>query len=297
MTRKALGRGLGALFPQELEGGSKEGILLVALEQIRPSPWQPRREIKEEELTELVASIKAQGVLQPVLLRPAPNAPADDPAYQLIAGERRWRSAKLAGLAVIPALVKAVSDNEALEIALIENLQREDLDPIEEAEAYKKLMDVFNLTQEEVAERVGKERSSVANSLRLLRLPGPVKAALSENRITLGHAKALLGLEREKDLMGAGQMILEKELSVSDSQALVKSWHRGPEERRLKAKKGGEVTKFDRSPQIRLLEDQLRQRLGTQVRILRPHGKVGHVLIEFYSDDDLSRIFETICGR
>lgn len=297
MTRKALGRGLGALFPQETEAPA-EGIQQVPLGQIHPSPWQLRRQIKEEELGELTASIRAQGVLQPILLRLVLGTPPGEGNYQLIAGERRWRAARLAGLSAIPAVVREVTDEEALEIALIENLQREDLDPLEEAEAYKKLMDTFGLTQEQVAQKVGKDRASVANSLRLLRLPDFIKAALSRRSLSLGHAKTLLAIEGLNDLMAVGKIALDKELSVRETALLVKNWHKQPRERELKTKKtAAPPSKFDRSPQIRNVEDQLRQRLGTQVRILKGHGKVGHVVIEFYSDEDLDRIYDLICGR
>jgi ParB family chromosome partitioning protein len=299
MSRKALGRGLGALFPQELEStAAGEGLLQVPLDQIQPSPWQPRREIKEEELAELAASIRAQGVLQPVLLRPTPGGTAAGAtAYQLIAGERRWRAAKMAGLATIPALVRQVTDAEALEVALVENLLREDLDPLEEAEAYKKLIEVFKLTQEDVAQRVGKDRSSITNALRLLRLPDFLKEALSQGRLSLSQAKVLLTMNKMEDIMAAGQTVLEKGLSVRETESQVKHWHDRLKTREPKAKKIIAPGKYEHSPQIKNLENQLRERLGTQVRILRPHGKAGHIVIEFYSDDDLDRIYEMICGR
>ncbi|MBI5167474.1 MAG: ParB/RepB/Spo0J family partition protein [candidate division NC10 bacterium] len=281
MTRKALGKGLGALIP-EAEEGQVQGIVEIPLEEIRPNRYQPRKRFQEEKLGELATSIKAHGVLAPVILRRAGSG------YELIAGERRWRAATMAGLKAVPALVKEASGPAMLELALVENLQREDLNPLEEAEVYRKLTEEFSLTQEEIAHRVGRDRASVANTLRLLRLPEEIKGDVAAGTLSPGHARALLSLEGVSQQIKARERILSQGLSVRAAEDLV---------RRLKKAKGTTIRPIPRgNPQLRALAEELSRALGTRVRILR-RGKKGKLEIEFYSDAELERIYELICGR
>lgn len=281
MTRKALGKGLGALIP-EAQKERAQGVIDVPLNEVLPNRYQPRRRFQEESLKELASSIEAHGVLAPIILRRSGEG------YELIAGERRWRAAKMAGLKTIPALVKEASGPAMLELALVENLQREDLNPLEEAEVYRKLSEEFGLTQEEIARRVGKERASVANALRLLRLPDEIKSDLVAGTLTPGHGRALLGLEKISQQLRARERILAQTLSVRESEALVRRIKRG---REALVRSGPKA-----SPRIRSLEEELSRILGTKVRITRRGGK-GRVEIEFYSDLDLERILEIICRR
>ncbi len=260
MARKALGRGLEALLP------SGEEIREIPISEIHHSSLQPRREIKN--LDELVRSIKEKGILQPVLLRKSKEG------YELVYGHRRFEAAKLAGLEKIPAVIRELSDREVLELAIIENVQREDLNPIEEALAYKKLIQEFGLTQEEIAQRVGKDRSTIANKLRLLSLPEEAKKALMEGKITEGHARALLGIKSEEKRKKVLQEILTGKKTVREV------------ERKAKA----------RDPHIKALEDELSSYLGTKVRIVKGRKK-GKIEIEFYSLDELDRLLELIKGE
>lgn len=274
--RRGLGRGLGALIPGAASSPPTEAIELVPVDAIRPGALQPRGEIPPESLDELVASIRARGVLQPVLVRPR------GPHYELVAGERRWRAAQRAGLDRIPALVRPVSDAEALEIALIENLQREDLNPVERARAYHRLIAEFGLTQQQVAEAVGLSQPAIANTLRLLTLPEPILHSLEEGRITEAHARVLLGVRDPSERERLWRAAVERGLSVRQLVDLA---------RRRATPRG--VRKPD--PDRAALEDALRARLATQVRI-RGGRRKGVVEIEFYSEEDLSRICELILG-
>jgi ParB family transcriptional regulator, chromosome partitioning protein len=280
MERKALGKGLGALIPlgEEKPG---TGISEVPIKEIRPNPYQPRRAFPEEKMKELVASIRARGILSPVILRRWMDG------YELVAGERRWRAAKEAGLKTIPALVKDVSSDEILEIALIENLQREDLNPLEEAEAYQRLMQDHGLTQEEIARRVGRDRASVANSLRLLQLPAQLKDDLAHDRLTMGHARALLGLEGEGDQIRGRNFVISRGLSVRETER----WVRTQKERRQRKPRVRDRTL---NPEWRAIEDDLRRILGTQVKVVKAK-RGGRLEIEFYSEKDLDRIWRLIC--
>jgi ParB family chromosome partitioning protein len=275
--RKALGRGLEALIP----GADPSGVIQVRIEEIAPGTSQPRHAMNDSKLNELAASIKAHGVLLPILLR------REGGRFEVVAGERRLRAARMAGLDTVPALVKELSSSQALEVALVENLQREDLNPIEAAEAYLRLQDEFGLTQEEVARRVGRDRSSVANALRLLKLPKQVQADLVEGLLSEGHARALLGLERGADQIKARNEAIRRGLSVRATEALV---------RRLKQAGSRERRPAASEPTFRTAEDALRQALGTKVRICRK-GVGGTVEVEFYSMEDLERIYERICGH
>ncbi len=279
VQKHGLGRGLGALIPGAEAPGAV--TLEIPLAELEANPLQPRRHFEQAALEELAATIREHGVLTPVVVRRAREG------YQVIAGERRIRAARMAGLNRIPAVVREASDAQALQVALVENLQREDLNPVEAAEAYRRLVDEFGLTQEEVAGRLGRDRSSVANALRLLRLPKRIREDLAAGVLSEGHARALLGLEKPTDQLNARDTVVERGLTVRATEALV---------RRLR---GGVPTKGDRpaaaDPNLQALEDRLRTALGTKVRILR-EGKAGVVEISFFSDDDLTRLVDFVAG-
>jgi ParB family chromosome partitioning protein len=280
VQKRGLGKGLGALIAGAEP--TQTSVQEISLAELEMNPFQPRRHFDQPALEELAATIREHGVLTPVVVRRGLNG------FQIIAGERRIRAARLAGLTRIPAVVKEASDSEALEIALVENLQREDLNPLEAAEAYQRLVEEFNLTQEEVAGRLGRDRSSVANALRLLRLPRRIREDLASGTLSEGHARALLGLEKQADQLKARDLVVKRWLTVRATEALV---------RRLK---GGEPrTKLGRQeaqdPNLTVLEDEVRATLGTKVRIVRD-GKGGILQISFFSNDDLTRIVETIVG-
>jgi ParB family chromosome partitioning protein len=271
---------LGALIPGA-EGPAPTG-LEIALDDLEASPLQPRRHFNQAALEELAATIRAHGVLTPVVVRRAPGG------YQVVAGERRVRAARLAGLTRIPAVIKEASNAQALEMALVENLQREDLNPVETAEACRRLTEEFGLTQEEVAERLGRDRSSVANALRLLRLPRRLRDDLATGTLSEGHARALLGLERVADQLKARDLVVKRGLTVRATEALVRRLRKGPRRR------GGRPPTGD--PNLQALEDQLRVALGTKVRIVR-NGAGGTLEIGFFSAEDLTRLVELIVGR
>jgi len=277
MGRQALGRGLEALLPV---GREEPGILEVPLAKIRPSPFQPRKRFDDAKLDELAASIRTRGVLSPVIVRQTPDG------YELVAGERRVRAAERAGLDRVPAVVREMSNAEMLEVALIENLQREDLNPVEEAEVYRRLVEEFNLTQEEIASRVGKDRASVANTLRLLKLPPRIREDLIGGRLSAGHGRALLALEGRDLLLKAREAILRRSLSVRATELLVKRLKAAPADR-ARRRQGGALA---------AAEEQLRRALATKVRIVR-QGRRGRIEVEFYSEEDLERLIEKICGR
>src|SRR6059058_4445929 len=252
LKRPALGRGLGALIP----GGSpseRKGVINLGIEEIRPDRSQPRRHFDEAHIEELAESIRSRGVLLPLIVR------RDDEGYVLVAGERRWRAAQKAGLRELPVMVREVSGNEAFEIALIENIQREDLNPIEEAEAFKRLIEEHGLTQEELAARVGKDRSTVANALRLLRLPDAIKQAIVAGELSMGHARALLAIADEGDLRRAAEKVIAEDLSVRAVEALVQRL----KSRREPKEKGGEKS----SAQVRHLVEKLQRKLGAKVTL------------------------------
>lgn len=281
-----LGRGLGALIrdtsvPPAETGGAPASRIPVR--SIRPSPWQPRRQFDAESLAELVASVRERGVLQPLLVRRVGDG------YELIAGERRFRAAQESGLADVPAIVMDVSDREALEIALVENLQRSDLNLIEEAEGYRALAEKFAMTQDDIARRVGKARPTIANALRLLDLPDSVKRLVAERRLSPGHAKALLGIEIPREREWIAERVVKEGLSVRALERLVQRLGRPAKKRRAERSDIPE-------DHLKFLLDQLHQKLGTQVRILPTrtlaNGKKtrGRLEIDFYSSDDLDRI-------
>jgi len=282
---RGLGKGLGALIPDFDE--SQEGPQLeVNIENIVSNPFQPRKEFLPEKLNELAESIKVHGVLQPLLVRDLHGK------YQLIAGERRLRAAKLAGLTEVPVLIREMSDEAMMEVALVENLQREDLNPIEEAEAYRRLTEEFRLTQHDIAKKVGKSRPAVANTLRLLNLPHEVQYDLGSGILTVGHARALLGLktpEEQKKLWG---QVKREQLSVRETEELIRKFNDLPNNVTRETKKGQAVSHPARDPNIMEVEDELQQILGTKVAI-KQAGAGGKIEIDYYSDED----FERLCER
>ena len=279
--RIALGKGLGALLP-ELGQAEPKTLLYCGIEEIVPNRSQPRKHFDESRLQELAESIKEKGILEPLIVRRA------EQGYELIVGERRWRAAQKAGLKEVPVLVKETERREALEISLIENLQREDLNPIEEAEAFKGLIEEFNISQEDLSKRIGKDRTTVTNTLRLLKLPLEVRDHLLQNRITSGHARAILSLENKEKQKELCALIIKRGLSVREAEAIAKRWSEKPKKSIAPAKKRGDL-----ESQLRSLRDSMMKHLGTKVHILQK-SKRGKIEIEYYSPEDLERIVETI---
>ncbi len=287
--KRALGRGLSALIPQAAppanvavvaaEPPPRPGVLKLAIESIRRDTAQPRRHFDEAKLAELTESIKTHGLMQPVLVR------KDGEGYRLIAGERRWRASQAAGLHEIPAIVKDVTEVQAFELALVENLQRADLNPIEEAEGYKRLIEEFKLTQEQVSQRVNKDRSTVANALRLLGLPDDVKQMVAEGAISMGHARALLGVPRLPEMAALAEQVVARKLSVRDTEKLV-------QQQRTSKKEGGRPAK--QSPQVKALTEELQRLLGTKVRLSEKGGGKGTLEVDFFSYDDLDRLLKLL---
>ncbi|SVC13569.1 uncharacterized protein METZ01_LOCUS266423 [marine metagenome] len=279
MNRKALGKGIEALIPTFEKGTSEEeftsGTLDLLIDEIVPNRFQPRTQFNDEGLEELENSIKEHGVLQPIIVQKGQNS------YELIVGERRWRASKKIGLKKIPAVVREVTDTESLELALIENLNRQDLNPIEEADGYARLAKDFGLTQEKISQRMGKSRESVSNAMRLLKLPRKVKEDMISGRLTMGHGRALLGLKNEKDIETLRKKIVGQSLNVRETEAQVNHAQRN---------KGSSVReKPKKDIFIKKLAMELERKLGTKVEIA-PSKKGGKVIIKYYSDDDLERI-------
>lgn len=301
--RKALGRGLSALLesrtapsgapaaaataPQRTEPlpnrVAGKTLLQVPVETIEPNPDQPRKTFSAEQLKELADSIRAQGLLQPILVTPIGPVGAA-PRFQLVAGERRLRAAKLAGLATIAVLVQDVPKDLSLELALIENLQREDLNPIEAANAFARLADEFDLTHEDIAQRTGKDRATITNFLRLLRLPGEVQTLIGQGKLSTGHAKALLSLASLDAQRQAANVIVGRELSVRAAEKLVQSFGKKPVRKEDKKKL---------DPNVRAAVDDLQRRLGTKVR-LAGTARRGTLVIEYYSEKDLMRVYDLL---
>jgi ParB family chromosome partitioning protein len=280
MKRKALGKGLAALLPEVPASDSGEKLLQVSPDRIDANPNQPRQSIDAEKLQELASSLTEQGIIQPLVVRRVGSR------FQIIAGERRWRAAQKAGLPKVPVIVREANDAELLEIALVENIQREELNPIEEATAYRRLVGELGYSQEQVAVRVGKDRSTVANLLRLLRLPREIRAHIAEQKLSPGHARPLLSLNDPESQSEIARQIVAKGLSVRDVERLVKAKTRTP--KAASPKRG--------DPNTRDAEAQLEQALGTTVRIRRKGGKSarGRLEIEFHSEEELQRIYETV---
>lgn len=279
MNRKALGRGLEALIPDTKEDVEGTSVQTVGVGEVEANPEQPRTRFDDERLRELAASMKVHGVVQPIVVRPMPAG-----GYRLIAGERRLRAARIAGLASVPAIVRDVKDNEALELALVENLQREDLNPIDEARGYEALMEVGGLKQSDVAERVGKDRSTVANAMRLLELDAEVQQMLSAGALSAGHGRALLSLGTPEDQRRLAGRAVSRGLSVREVEALARV--RTKRKRAVRARRSED-------PVIREWEERLQRIFGTLVRI-EQMGNEGSVRIEYYSDEERERILELL---
>ena len=275
VKKAALGKGIGALLESSAEEASNK-FFICPIEDLRPGKKQPRKSFDDQKLLELSASIREKGIIQPLIVRKCEGF------FEIVAGERRWRAAQKAGLHEVPVILESMTEEAALEVALIENLQREDLNPIEEADAYKALIDNFNFSQEEVAKRVGKDRSTITNSLRLLKLPLETRLDVASGLLSMGHARALLALEMDEDILEARNEITRKGLSVRETESLVK---------RIRKKGPGFGRRRVKSPDPEILEitDQLKQVLGTQVKIT-PGGKGGKIEISYFSDQDFERL-------
>lgn len=272
--RSVLGRGLEALIEPTSAPG--ETIQQVPVESIQPNPFQPRQEFDPEKLAELATSIKEHGIIQPLVAR------QEGDKYTLVSGERRWRAARQAGLSKVPVVIRQLGNEQLMMLALIENLQRENLNPIEEAEAFQRLIDEFSLTQEELAQTLGKSRPSIANSLRLLALPEEIRQGVSRETISAGHARALLALNGYSQQMAVYQEIVKRGLSVRATENMVRAL--------LSPKKNSSQPKLV-DPQLLAVEESLISRLGTQVRIT-PKAKGGRIEIEYYGSEDLERLLE-----
>ena len=292
MAARGLGKGLDSLIPdavgeakakkevKETTGKKDGGVVLVKITSVEPNRKQPRKNFDEDKLQELADSIKQVGMLEPPLVQDRKDH------YEIIAGERRWRAAKLAGLKEIPVIIRDYSEQEIVEISLIENIQREDLNPIEEAQAFKRLLTEFNLKQDEVAERVSKSRAAVTNSIRLLKLSDDVQQMVIDDMISTGHARALLAIEDHEEQYALAQKIFDEKLSVRDVEKLVKNLHKPAKPRKLD----------DKTMQAIYLdiEEKLKQRLSTKVTVTSKGEGIGKIEIEFYSHDDLDRLLDMI---
>lgn len=286
LPKKGLGRGLSALIPGATEGksDSKDESLSyeVAVERITPSPLQPRRAFDEAKIAELALSIRNQGIIQPLVVR------RQGDRYELIAGERRWRAAMKAGLERVPVVVRDANDHEVLQLALVENLQREDLNPIEEASGYRRLQEEFQWSQEEMAERVGKSRPAIANSMRLLALPQDIQQEIAAGNLPAGQARALLALQSEPLMVSACREVIAKGLSTRETEKLVRSLKSGKRRRR----------EASLDADLRSVVEEMQRALGTRVRLLpRSRSAKGKIEIEYYSLADLERIIHTITGN
>lgn len=277
--RPALGKGIGALLTSASDDGGRK-YFLCPIEELRPHAQQPRRHFDDAKMTELVASVREKGIIQPLVVRRLEDH------YQIIAGERRWRAAQKASLHEVPVVIQDVTEEMAYEMAIIENIQREDLNPIEEAEAYRQLIHRFELTQEEAAKRVGKDRSSVANAMRLLRLPDIVKSDVANNILSMGHARALLSLEDDLDILEAREQLIRKKLSVRETESLV---------RKIKnfALQPKKPEKPQLDPELQYLAEELQRSLGTHVSI-HSKKKGGKIEISYFSAEDLDRLLELL---
>lgn len=285
MTRRVLGRGLSALLSDTAATASEE-LLEVDIDLIEPSPAQPRTHFDETRLEELAQSIRSNGIVQPLLVRRRGGR------YQLVAGERRWRAAQRAGLQRVPAVVREIPDDKLLELALIENIQRQELNAIEEAHAYRRLIESLGLTQEVVAQRVGRDRSFVTNYLRLLRLPEDIQRLVEEEKISMGHARALLGVDDPDIQRRIARNVIEQSLSVRETERAIKRIIAGasPAVATLPAPKRNDAN-------IKAAESKLRRRLGTQVRVMPSQtGAGGKIEIEYYNEGDLDRLYQLLIG-
>jgi ParB family chromosome partitioning protein len=281
--RPALGRGLSALIPDSpapVAPPAADRSLEIDTDLLRPNKFQPRVSMDDDRIEELSRSIRSNGIIQPIVVRKV------EQGYEIIAGERRWRAAQRAGLLKVPVVVRDIPEDRLLAVALIENIQREDLNPIDEAVAYRRLSDEFHLTQDQIADAVGKDRSSIANYVRLLRLPQQVRANVASNALSMGHARALLGLPDENAQLRLARDIISRSLSVRETEALVK--------------KAGEPAVEKAEPKVdvhtRVAEDKLRLALGTRTRIVRK-GRGGRIEIDYVNEDELQRLYERLVGE
>jgi ParB family chromosome partitioning protein len=275
-SEHGLGRGLGALIPR-----ATVGLRDIPVDAIRPNPWQPRTDFDEQELEDLADSIRAHGVLQPVLV-----SQQRDGTFQLITGERRWRAVQRAGMATVPAVVKEATPQASLEMALVENIQRRDLNPLEEAHAFRQLIEEHGMTQEQLGQRIGKSRVAVSNSLRLLHLPEPVREALAKASISEGHARAILMANGETQRLRLLERVLAEQLSVRETEALAR-------EMNAARQRAAQVLP---DPDVVRLEDEFRQALGTRVRLVKGR-RGGRLVIHFFSEDELQGLYQAIVRR
>jgi ParB family chromosome partitioning protein len=280
--RPALGRGLSALIPDmpSAPAAAADRGLELDTDLLRPNQFQPRTHMDDERIEELARSIRSNGIVQPIVVRRSGGG------YEIVAGERRWRAAQRLGLLKVPVVVRDVPDDRLLAVALIENIQREDLNPIEEAVAYRRLGDEYHLTQEQIAEAVGKDRTSIANYVRLLKLPQEVRSSVASNALSMGHARALLSLADEASQLRLARDVISRSLSVRETEALVKK------------AATPDTEKPEKKPDVhtRAAEDKLRLALGTRVRINRK-GKAGRIEIEFVDEEELQRLYEKLTGE
>ena len=289
MARKPLGRGLGALIGGEAKVYEGDELIELEIERIRPNSQQPRTRFAEDELDNLAASIRENGVVQPIIVRKALDG------YELVAGERRWRASQRAGLEKIPAVVRSVDDGKLLEIALLENIQRQELNPVEEALAYRKLIDSIGLTQDELSNRIGKSRTHITTFLRFLKLPEDVQKLVEDGRLSAGHARALLMTEDIAIQRQVARRVIEEGLSVRATERLIKSLSSSEKTSGGKGKSGTSPTM---DPNVKAAEIKLRRHLSTNVLIKAdPEGKTGTIEIEFYSSSDLDRLYNLILGK
>lgn len=275
-----LGRGLDAILTDNSEEPKDSGVTVVRLTEVEPNPTQPRKSFETEPLEALAESIAQHGIIQPIVVRPK------DGMYMIITGERRWRAARMAGLSEVPVIIIEADDKKAAELALVENLQRKDLNPVEEAQAYADLIEEYSYTQEEIAKKVGRSRSSITNSLRLLDLPETVLEKLAFGEITEGHAKVLLGLKNKEKLEKAAEIVIAKELSVRDTEKLVKAMNAEPKEA---------VRVVNDVDYTKVLEQKVQSIIGHTVKIVQ-NGKKSSINIGFSDNDDLERILKLLCG-
>lgn len=277
--KNSLGKGLGAMFPDLLEGfNDRPAFVICGIEELSPNRFQARRDFNDKDQQQLVSSVKKSGIIQPIIVRKTAKG------YEIIAGERRWRAAQKAGLQKVPVIIRKAQDLEVAELSLIENIQREALNPIEEAEAYQTLTGQFGLSQEDLSNRVGKDRSTIANSLRLLKLPGPVKNALIGKKITSGHARPLLGIDSPKEQLKILETILKNALSVRDTERLLQNLKKtGPEKKKMK-----------KDPYVIDVERNLSKIMMTRVQIYLNQKKAGRIEILFNSAEDLNRLIKVL---
>lgn len=282
MEKRVLGRGLSALIPEKIQDTADKqqaGVINIPIDKIKANKFQPRKDFDKDTLKDLTSSIKEKGLIQPVLVRYKDNE------YELIAGERRFRAAKMLNFKEIPAIVKNVSDLDSLELSIIENVQREDLNPIDQAKAYKQLIEEFNMTQENIAEAIGKDRATIANILRLLKLSEKIQEHVSRGTISMGHARAILGLSSDREQSRLCTKVIKNDLSVRDTERYAK-----------KMQSGTKKTISDKDPNLIDAEELLKEALGTKVKIIKSK-KGGKIEIEFYSDNDLERVITILKSR